>query len=150
MYKWKLKGLSKKVDPELAVQELDKIQNIHGKLTPELIVQTAEQPDNVLHNLFTWDNDEAADKWRLHQARLLINNIELTIIKNGETRTIDVYEITSKSDGYKHISTFDKSDVEYVRETILKDLQRVQEKLKLYSEFSKVRSLIVKAIGELC
>jgi hypothetical protein len=148
-YKWKLKGLSRKVDPESVVQELEKIENIHSKLTPELILETAREPENVLHKLFDWDNSQAAEKWRMHQARLIINNLEITVISNGEPRQIPVYEIVSKTEGYKHVAYFDKEDIDYVKQGIIQDLTYLKNKLAIYKEFSKITEYINMALTEL-
>jgi hypothetical protein len=43
-----------------------------GTLTPEYVVDRASEPDHPLHGSFTWDDTEAARKWRVHQARNLI------------------------------------------------------------------------------
>lgn len=43
-----------------------------GILTAEAVVEAARDEDSPLHASFTWDNSEAAAKWRLHQARNLI------------------------------------------------------------------------------
>jgi hypothetical protein len=148
-YKWKLKGLSRKVDPESVVQELEKIENVHSKLTPELILETAREPENVLHKLFDWDNSQAAEKWRMHQARLIINNLEITVISNGEPRQIPVYEIVSKTEGYKHVAYFDKEDIDYVKQGIIQDLTYLKNKLAIYKEFAKITEYINMALTEL-
>lgn len=44
----------------------------NGRLRPEAVVEDAENPDSPLHRCFTWENGEAAYRWRLHEARMLI------------------------------------------------------------------------------
>jgi len=44
----------------------------NGTITPSAIVEDARDADSPLHECFTWDDTEAAEKWRLHQARNLI------------------------------------------------------------------------------
>lgn len=43
-----------------------------GLLLAEDVVEAARDQSSPLHDSFTWDDDEAAQKWRLHQARNLI------------------------------------------------------------------------------
>ncbi len=43
-----------------------------GILLPEEVVQAARPEHSILHKYFDWEDSEAADKWRLHQARNLI------------------------------------------------------------------------------
>ena len=44
-----------------------------GKIKPSAVVSDAKDKSSVLHNYFTWDNTEAAEKYRIQQARELIN-----------------------------------------------------------------------------
>jgi hypothetical protein len=44
-----------------------------GLLMPERVVASASAVTSPLHRYFTWDNSEAAEKYRLYEARQLIN-----------------------------------------------------------------------------
>ena len=81
-------------------------------LTPEVVVRAAENSESVLHKLFEWDDNKAAYNWRLQQARTILNNIEVTIITDGEPREIAVFEVTTRSEGYKSVDTFTNEDVD--------------------------------------
>ena len=53
--------------------ELDAICKAHrGILQPEDVVEFARDPDTALHGRFEWKDGDAADLWRLHQARNII------------------------------------------------------------------------------
>jgi hypothetical protein len=145
-YTWKMKGLAKGVDPSLAVEELKKLQNLYGQITPELIVKEAEKNKSILHNIFEWDDAKAGYNYRLQQARILLNNIQVTVITDGESKEISVYEVTTFKDGYKSIDTFTSEDIEYVKQGIVSNLYALKNKLKLYKEFDKVLSYIEQAI----
>jgi hypothetical protein len=145
-YNWKLKGLAKKVDPSVAANELQRLQTIYGVITPEIIVNESKNPESVLHPIFEWDNNKAAFNYRLQQARILLNNIQITIISDGESKEISVFEVTSIKDGYKSIDTFSTDDIEYVKRGILQQLNYLKGKLKLYKEFDKVLLHINHAI----
>lgn len=148
-YAWKLKGLNKKVDADEAVAELQRITGIYGKLTPEVIVAEAKKPKSPLHTCFQWDDDKAAQQWRLQQARVLINNIEVKIISSGEPVNIGVYEIVNKDDGYRHIETFTVDEMQVVKESAIRDLVYVKKKLKAYDRFVVAAQNIQYAIEEL-
>lgn len=145
-YNWKMKGLSKKVDPSIAANELQRIQDVYGLITPEIIVNEARDPNSVLHPIFEWDNKKAAHGYRLQQARILLNNIQITVITDGEPKEISVFEVTSYKDGYKSIDTFSVNDIEYIKRGILQQLNYLKEKLKIYKEFDKVLFHVKKAI----
>ena len=145
-YKWKLAGLGKGVDVALVVEELTRLQEVNRILTPEVVVRAAENSESVLHKLFEWDENKAAYNWRLQQARTILNNIEVTIITDGEPREIAVFEVTTRSEGYKSVDTFTNEDVDFVRASILRQLNTMKIKLKTYKEFDKVLFYINKAI----
>lgn len=68
-------------------EALQQIYRTHGKLTPELVVEHAEDPESPLHDHFDWDNREAGDKWRKHQARMLICNVKIVSETNPDEKT---------------------------------------------------------------
>jgi hypothetical protein len=39
-------------------------------------------PDSASYKLFNWDDGDAARKWRIHEARNIINSIEIKIVDN--------------------------------------------------------------------
>ena len=145
-YKWKLAGLGKGVDVALVVEELTRLQKVNRILTPEVVVRAAEDNNSILHKLFEWDDNKAAYNWRLQQARTILNNIEVTIITDGEPREIAVFEVTTRSEGYKSVDTFTNEDVDFVRASILRQLNTMKSKLKTYKEFDQVLFYIDKAI----
>jgi hypothetical protein len=68
--------------------ELNRLAKQHkGHLTPEAVIEAAKDPDSPLHGEFTWDDEQAAYRYRLVQASALIRGATL-IVKTGETRTI--------------------------------------------------------------
>ena len=66
--------------------ELDRIAKANGgRLIPEQIVDAASSPESVLHDRFTWDDSEAAQKYRLWQARMLIRCTVTMVSGSSET-----------------------------------------------------------------
>ena len=54
-----------------------------GRLTPEVIVEVSKSKNSVLHRFFNWDDSEAAHKYRMFQARGLINRTYIVVCKPG-------------------------------------------------------------------
>lgn len=63
---------------EEAARELDRIAE-DGRLTKEAVLKEAEAPESPLHRYFTWDDSEAAGKYRLSQALRLIMRYRVVI-----------------------------------------------------------------------
>ena len=57
-----------------------------GVLTPADVIEDARNPESVLHGAFTWDDTEAAEKWRVHEAQQLIRKFRICrTSESGET-----------------------------------------------------------------
>jgi hypothetical protein len=73
-YSWR-PGLHYRIPAEVAKQCIDQIRSQEGKVTPGRLVDAAADAEHPLHPEFDWDNDSAARKFRLQQARKLITAI---------------------------------------------------------------------------
>lgn len=103
-YQWKPGMDNTSMDPELAAKELDRIQRINdGMLTPDVVVEMSRDKNAPLHPYFEWDDKKASAKYRLWQARYLINHIECVVRhREGEPVTIRVFTniVTTGGRGY--------------------------------------------------
>ena len=67
--------------------ELERIRaDNDGVLTAADVVAAARHPDHPLHSKFEWDDDKAADKYRLWQARHMIINVMVLAPTGKEVR----------------------------------------------------------------
>jgi hypothetical protein len=71
--------------------ELTAIASRKGGLTPKTLLTVAQNPKSQLHQYFTWDDTEAARKFREFQAYELIRRVKVTI------ETPDAKEITVRA-----------------------------------------------------
>ena len=149
-YQWKIPSLAKNIPVDSAVEEFKRVEVKYGAITPENIVDAARPKSAILHPAFEWDDNRAAEQYRLQQARNVINNVEVKIISDSEERTLSVYEIvTVKDDGrqYKHIETFTINDIEQIKNATIESLKQLTHKLKIYKEFDKVIDLLQEAVN---
>lgn len=70
VYKWKYYNYS--VDANVVGKALEDIEKQNGEITAELLLEKATPEDSELHKLFIWDDEKAANEWRLHEARRII------------------------------------------------------------------------------
>ena len=158
-YQWKMASFAKKIDPDEAMNEIQRIENLYGKITAQTVLTAAKDKDCILHKLFEWDDSKAAERYRMAQARTLINNIEVKIISDGEERHIPVYEvvnIVAEDDSdeqpgrqYKHINTLTYDEVGQVKAATVRALNNLKFKLSVYRQFDKVVNHLESAIEEL-
>lgn len=136
-YSWRIKSLAKGIDPDLAIAEIERIESVYGGLTPENVLEASRDESALLHPLFQWDDNVAATQYRLQQARTIINNVEIKVISDGEERSIPVYEVVNIGEGrvYKSIQNMDKDDVEYVKQSVKREINHLKNKLSTYNSF---------------
>lgn len=57
-----------------------------GGLTPERLLNANRDPGTPLHDMFEWDDTEAAEKYRISQARLIIRSIAVDVERETTAR----------------------------------------------------------------
>lgn len=124
--------------PSPIKNELEAIRRAAGGLLkPQDVVERAKDPNSALHDHFEWDDSQAAEKYRLQQARDMIS-VVVEMMPNGAD-TIRTYVSLSDergpNGGYRHI--VEVMNDEAMRETLLRDalkelqaFQRKYDKLK--------------------
>jgi len=60
----------------------------NSNFKPEQIVEIARPPTSPIHKYFDWDDETAAKKYRLQQARRIVNALYISI-ENVETRAFE-------------------------------------------------------------
>jgi len=102
------------VKPEIAAKELQRLQKA-GAITAPAVVEAARPDDAPLHPVFEWDDEAAADEYRLEQARRLIRAVQ--VIENDQPpRSIFVHvqPLTGRDGNYQQLDTLIHSPDAYV------------------------------------
>ena len=114
--------------------------------TPESVLAKAKDPTSELHKCFEWDDTKAAEKYRLTQARQIIQFIIIKETKKKEHQ-VRYFQISKEQQVYKPITFFLKNEDEY---TVL--LDRAKRELKGITErYSQLNELeeVFEAIARL-
>ncbi len=155
-YNWRIRALAKGIDPEHANKELQRIKSVYGVLTAEVLVQEAKPPSSVFHPVFQWDDTKAAHNYRLQQARSVINNLEVTIIRSGnEVVHVPVFEICKnsqdKKQSYKsyHEIIANPEDFQFVKEKAKRELVYWQKKYVAYEKLQDIVNQVTPIIASL-
>ena len=62
-----------------------------GLLSPAQIVEEARDPASPLHDEFEWDDDSAAEQYRMAQAGALVRRLKLTVIReDAKARNVQI------------------------------------------------------------
>ena len=139
------------------IKEVKKIYNDNGGiLRPIDVVEAARPKNSPLHKQFEWDNTVAAEKFRLHQARMFINIIVDVIYENrppvrcfvslkkdrfGEdTGYRTMVDVLSDKDLYSNMLKDALEELEYFRNKY----QGLKELGEIFKAMEKVKAKIAK------
>lgn len=101
---------TEKFTPEV-IDEVLEVKDTYG-LTAENVLRKASKKSSALYEFFDWNDSSAGEKWRLQQARSLINEIKIVV----EDKVLYAFEsvnvfVDDKKDSNKKPSKF--GDREY-------------------------------------
>lgn len=141
MVEWKVKGLYK-ADAEAVYRE---ITSLGDKFSPEDIVEAAKDESSELHKCFEWDDEKAAQKWRLHTARMLVNQLVVRT-ETSDNIPVAVRVISSASEVNTYVPTkmLIKSESDYadLLARAKRELQAFQQKYSTLSELQEIFTAI--------
>jgi len=84
---------TEKFTPEV-IDEVLEVKDTYG-LTAENLLRKASKKSSSLYGFFDWDNSSAGEKWRLGQARQLINEIKI-VVEDKEMYAFECVNVTIK------------------------------------------------------
>ena len=143
--KWSLKDIFK-ADAQKCYEE---IQEIGEEIKPEQVLDKARDKDSELHKCFDWDDSSAAEKFRLYQARNVLNHL-IVIKRDVEEKTEPIqFRVMLKNDrthgsGYKQTIVMVKDEDEYKKllEQAYSELHTFKQKYSCLSELANILALI--------
>jgi hypothetical protein len=133
--------------------ELLAIREAHGRLTPDVVLDEARDPTHVLHTRFCWDDGEAAERYRLGQARNLIRSVKVTYQRpTGEKASVRQFVSIDRSDaagpatGY--LPTEEVLADPLTRRILLRQMEReVGSLMARFEHMQEFRDLLVQRLG---
>jgi len=152
IYEWK-DGARIKKDPQIIGEYIDSIATKYGgSLSPKVLVDLAGDPENILHDIFLWDDSLAATKYREDQARNLLRNIMVTI-EESKGEQIKAF-VNIKSDGesvYKPINSVisNPSELKYIIDQARSELSAFVKKYGKYKALAESLYQVKEAINKM-
>lgn len=156
--RWKRssRAVSSRPDAAIAYVEIERIADEHGgKATADAVLEESKPKDAPLHECFEWSNKAASRKWRLHQAREIINSIEVTLLEedpneDGEDKHLATapafvsIERDQEDGGYRSITTvMDNPELkDRLIQQALRELQSWTKRYEHLTEFASVHAVI--------
>lgn len=121
---------------------LDSLERINGYLSPQMIVNEARAESSPLHDAFDWNDDTAAEKYRLMQARMLMTQVRVQISGRdyGAFTSVTIQVKNTPTRGY--ISTerviSDEELLQQVIDVATREIEYWQEKYNAYNELKGI------------
>lgn len=137
---WKIEGLFK-ANAQKVYEEIG-----DTSVSPEEVLEKARNEKSELHKCFEWDDSVAAEKFRLQQARQIIQLLVIVPQKKTD-EPVRVFSITSQRNTYQPTRLFLQQPDEY--QILLKKAKiELAEFKKRYKTLSELEE-IFKCIDEL-
>ena len=132
--RWKFNNFFR-ADPTKCLQEIGEDSTV----TPEQVLEKARNRNSELHKCFEWDDSVAAEKYRLQQARQLIQFLVI-VPKSQEVPAIRCFQITSKKNEYMPTRKFLQNEDERAQLLIRarSELVSFRERYRTLSELESV------------
>lgn len=96
----------------------------NGGLTARALWESAADPADPLHNMFEWDNDAAAAKWRDEQARGYISGMRLQVTVSERVLSVPVYvrDVTKEDNEPGYVRTASLANhADRAKKTVLRE-----------------------------
>ena len=146
VYQWK-SGSHLRTNAQIAGEQCAALE-AEGRLTASELVEVNRPKDAPLHGVFEWRDKVAGSLWREHQARHIINSLEVVRVEQEPVRAF--FNIEVKSPNYYHLDTIlqEQDKTSALLETALRELRALEKKYGQLSQLAAVWSAIDTAEAE--
>lgn len=127
------------------------LESLGEAVTPQSVVDAARPKRSPIHRLFEWDNEEAAERYRIWQARQHISHLRIEIVGDGEaTETRAYHSIVIQQGEEKHRAYVGTptilTDADMKQQAITNALKQLKSWRERYREYSDVFGKVFRAI----
>jgi hypothetical protein len=148
-YFWDKRTHCVKADVVGAVFE--ELEDSFGSVTAENFLNASRPEESPTHKLFEWEDHKAAENYRMHQARVIINDIRIEVVVDEKKMKLPAYVNVSRGDDVaKYQWTPRVFQVEETREIVLararNELESFMVKYQKFEEFAGVIAAIREVI----
>jgi hypothetical protein len=121
------------------------LENERGRVTAEDLVDAARDRDHPLHEEFDWSDTEAANKWRVHQARQILSSVRVVHQIKDQRLTSVVYvrdpeAAAERRPGYVEVATL-RTEPQNAREALAAEIAKAQALLERVKELAAALDL---------
>jgi hypothetical protein len=132
--------------------ELQRLYDEHHHLTPRIVLEDARDESSALHSQFEWDDDAAAEQYRLVQAARLIRRIRVRYVApdGDDERSVRQYLSIQRANAPTPVyeQTEDIASDPLSRAILLREMERdVARMTRRYGHMSEYFDLLRRQEG---
>ena len=148
IYQWKDGAHIGKADSQKVGERLEVLDREFKGLTAQVVLDDARSPKSPVHQIIEWDNEVAAERFRLSQAGYVLRVLTIVNPNSGDPdKTIRAYFAVAGTDGGKVFMPLMRilEDHEYRAQLVgeaIAELSRVRHKYEDLTELADVFSAI--------
>lgn len=132
------------------IAEIFRELDAREQLTPRRLLELAADPESVLHKYFTWDDAAAAEKYRIQQARWLLESIQVNLtLPEGKTVTVN-YALSvrgneEKPEARRYVLTNRAAKDKYLLAQVVQQAEReLRGFVRKYQQYQALRPMLAK------
>ena len=146
VYEWKTPLY--KVSAQTAGEHIEELDATYGEVTPRILLEDSRPDDALLHPLYEWDDEKAAEKYRLHQSKNILGNLVIVSVSDNQNQENEIEPVRA------FVSVNDRNEKASYRPTVVamsdeetkyQVLKNASAELKMFER--KYRNLL--DVGEL-
>lgn len=137
VYKWRIPGIVP-VNAQTAGEELERIYKRDGIITPEKVLEDNTEAGTPLHDCFEWDDTAAAYKYRVKQAKEIIQTIVTASDSAPQLPPVRAFVSVSRDFHPIKIVLDDKEMKESLLSCAVSELKAFERKYSTLSELAEV------------
>ena len=143
--KWSATGTRFGADAQKCYEEIMQICDDLESASPQDILEKARDESTELHKCFTWDDSVAAERWRVHEARVITRQLVIREQEVPKDRPeVRLFYKTDNESGYKPTELIVQKEDEY--KELLKraydELRIFKRKYSMLKELQEIFDLI--------
>lgn len=111
--------------------ELQRVYEVYGKLTPRLLVEEWADPTSPFHHKLEWNEEVAAEGYRLQQAGQIIRSVKITFVKaSGSVDKVRAFHAVRSEHGNTYMPAEEVVHNEFYSRMVMANMSREWRQLK--------------------
>ena len=146
VYEWKT-GSRIKADAQKSGELFEQLTKTKEGLTASTLLEANKPETAPLHNEYEWDNETAANEWRLHQSRHFINSIVTIVVSDTqEEQQVRAFHIATETSRYEPLTAIikEKDKYEQLLANAMAELEAFTRKYNTLKELKPIIESIEK------